>query len=374
MFPSLFHELAKNFGFRTVFKPPKDGKWGGIFPNGSHMGLVGQLSRGEVDVCPSSLTVTHARSAVVDFVQPTVSGPFFFVSRKNERQSLNLWVYFDSFSRGTWICLSLLSLAGYLLYSLISTLSENWKSEGGMTLLDFVFFYQSTLDVGQDKNYKMTLRVLSLSVAFCSVVAFAAYNALLVTNMTIIPKPKVISGLQDFLDGDFQPIIFENGVIHSSFKHAKPNSLMSRVFKAKIEGNAGAFYANTKEELNYLETIPDTVSITLPFGSVDPEKYHIIPAPEVLHNQMAFAFPKGSELAPLFNHFLFKLDQTGAVDKLMRKWVHKDKPLEVFEETTYQAHDLGFENVAFPFVYLAVGFGTSFAIICYEKLKRLTDG
>ena len=62
-----------NFTY-TLTKAP-DGKWGNIQPDGSWNGMVGisdgMLKKGTADIAVADLTITSARSKVVDFL-PTL--------------------------------------------------------------------------------------------------------------------------------------------------------------------------------------------------------------------------------------------------------------------------------------------------------------
>ena len=81
----------------------------------------------------------------------------------------------------------------------------------------------------------------------------------------------------------------------------------------------------------------------------------------------AFAFPQDSELRESVNHFMLKLRETGVHDKLRQKWI----PSTTRETAMGSGTVLGFENLSFPFLILAVGVMTSLAMAGVERAAGL---
>ena len=83
---------------------------------------------------------------------------------------------------------------------------------------------------------------------------------------------------------------------------------------------------------------------------------------DALTHHVAFGFQKDSEFRQLFDHHLFKMEQSGLLDKI------KTKP-KPHESKITSALSLGYNNVMFPFVILLSGFGLALACILIEKAK-----
>ena len=68
----------------------------------------------------------------------------------------------------------------------------------------------------------------------------------------------------------------------------------------------------------------------------------------------AWGFQRESELLPIFNHWLKKMQQTGVIDRLHQKFIGDHK---LDEDTTVpqSINGLDFENVALPFIALLIG-------------------
>ena len=90
---------------------------------------------------------------------------------------------------------------------------------------------------------------------------------------------------------------------------------------------------------------------------------------------MAWAFQKESELLPIFNYHLEKLQQTGVMERLRQKMMQY--PVGNTDASNIQVQDsngLGYEHVAFPFLALLFGLclafmqlGAETAITCKKQ-------
>ena len=79
----------------------------------------------------------------------------------------------------------------------------------------------------------------------------------------------------------------------------------------------------------------------------------------------AWAFQKESELLPIFNYGLQKMQQTGVMDRLRLKYLG-DHSSHTGTAMTQDSIGLGYENVAFPFMALLGGLCLAFIQIGIE--------
>ena len=70
---------------------------------------------------------------------------------------------------------------------------------------------------------------------------------------------------------------------------------------------------------------------------------------------MGWAFQKDSDLADMFNYHLLKMQEVATLDRLRQEIEHKHKSNSDASQI-HSAAGLGFENVAFPFMALMMGF------------------
>ena len=92
----------------------------------------------------------------------------------------------------------------------------------------------------------------------------------------------------------------------------------------------------------------------------------------------AWGITKNSEFTGLLNHWLQKFDETGLKERLWKQWTYKGgEEFGVDEATT-----LGFENLTFPFMFIAEGFVGACIFLIFEiclgkkrnQAKKVTFG
>ena len=70
---------------------------------------------------------------------------------------------------------------------------------------------------------------------------------------------------------------------------------------------------------------------------------------------MAWAFPRESELLPLFNYHLYKMKQSGIIDRLQQKFLDEHNSNTVLSQTMVASNSLGYKNVMLPFLAILTG-------------------
>ena len=71
---------------------------------------------------------------------------------------------------------------------------------------------------------------------------------------------------------------------------------------------------------------------------------------------------KNSEFSGLLNYWLHRFDETGVKDRLWKWWTYKGGE----EFGVNEAITLGFENITFPFMFIAVGFVGGCILLIFE--------
>lgn len=89
-----------NFTY-DLMKPP-DGEYGVIQANGTWSGMVGMLSRGEIDIAPTDFTVTAERSTVMTFAYPITYIHHSLFIKTPTSESLYYSTYFDPIQGKSW--------------------------------------------------------------------------------------------------------------------------------------------------------------------------------------------------------------------------------------------------------------------------------
>ena len=91
---------------------------------------------------------------------------------------------------------------------------------------------------------------------------------------------------------------------------------------------------------------------------------------------MAWAFQKESELLPIFNNYLDKMQQTGVIDRLRQHFIG-DRNGDTGASKIQNLQGLGYDSVVLPFLTLLIGLCVAFmqlgietAIICKKKCSE----
>ena len=93
---------------------------------------------------------------------------------------------------------------------------------------------------------------------------------------------------------------------------------------------------------------------------------------------MAWGFQRNSELLPIVNHYLGKMEQAGVIDRLRHKYSgYRHMDTANSKNHLHYNNGLGFENVVLPFSILLAGIcwvllqlGIEFLHICKKKCFR----
>ncbi len=158
---------------------------------------------------------------------------------------------------------------------------------------------------------------------------------------------------------------------------------MHEVYHSTMKDNPRAFARDSANLIDQVLSSEKTVfygnSITSRNGKGD---YVALDIPEKTRIHTAWVFKKGSELLPLFNYHLLKMQESGAMQELFRVSAEKNShnfltfsfqdwmynPTEQF--AVPEAISLGYENTLFPFLVLAC---SAFLVLCLLLLEVIAD-
>ncbi len=87
----------------------------------------------------------------------------------------------------------------------------------------------------------------------------------------------------------------------------------------------------------------------------------------------AFAFQKNSDLVPIFNYHLLKMEENGVLDRIRMKWGLINPLQDIEKVTESSSFPLGLGNVFFPFFILVVGSVSSSILGLVEWVKRTIE-
>ncbi|XP_068228604.1 probable glutamate receptor [Palaemon carinicauda] len=197
---TLIKSLAKalNFSYRMV--TPEDGKWGGPLPNGSVVGMIGDVAKRIAHFAICEITITAVREEVIDFSYPYYIESLTLVSR-TPREKNRTFAVFSTFTPEVWLYIAIsIILIGVLLHieALIMQYSMALE-QPSFTLNDSLFNVFGCLLKQENKlnsefwNQKFTFVFWYI---FCLIVS-ALYSGILIATLIKPTFDKPINGLID---------------------------------------------------------------------------------------------------------------------------------------------------------------------------------
>lgn len=344
--------------------------------------MVRQLQGGQADICIAGLTVTPARSEVVDFtvgiledvISLLIANPAVVGKTKSE---VNFVAYVVVFTGRAW--LAVLGVA--LLSSAAHALSLRWTAGGtaggglvrarhfasGMRhfLLSLI---QRGPNTGESAQYAGGM-IFLLTTSIVSYFLFSFYVGDLTASMTVGAKTSRIKNFQDVIDAGYD-IHAQEGTSHYGYlRNAKEDSMAHEVYKHHLSHKTAQEYAT--------EQLKDPPKAAL-FAShlivlLHKHLLFLRNFDDSVSTQLAIGLQDDSEFREVFNHQLIKLHQTGVLNLLAHKWLKDDEPDDwshrIFQE---EAWPLGYENLLFLMLVLITGVSCSAFILCVEVLLKCT--
>ena len=340
-----------NFSIQRIKSKVK--KWGSKYKNGTWNGFVGMLVEDEIDLV-GELMVNKARQEVVDFCWPTDKLRITLMSSKYAIPKLNVWAYVDIFPITAWI----VGLCTLVVAALCFSISTHESVVQGLTLMWRIF-----LQIGYDLPTKgVASRLLLLTAALCLSMVFVYYETDLTATMTADPQKLNIRSFEDAERLGYRVAIrtgFGN-MPYNLLKSAPNGTAMKRMY----ENNDIIVKQNDEEMLQEIEGDSKTLLFHYADRYEETIEMDIIEAATL---PQAFSFKKGSEFTALFNYHILKMQESGLTQRIKTKWPIRD-PDRDFGMT--EPIVLGYDNLFFPFGWLALGTCVAVPILVAEIFRK----
>ena len=332
VFGDYFAYLAMKLNFTIVIVEPPDDKWGGLEADGvTWNGIVRMLLDGEADMSTTLLTRVEQRQAAVDFSAPMLTSQKTLLARADGGgTAMQFWVYVDIFSPAIWgICCTLLTGLGVAFFCIERSGLHNFHDSSDsekftlLNALSLPFLFSLQLSYGNLNTPGLSARTLSLTLSFISYLMFSYYTCDLTSRMTSGSVPEAIISFQDVLDKDYRVLVEEGTANSLSLRNATEGSAMRRVHDEIMLGDPSAFVPSIADGLDLVLTEEKTLF----FGSeVTATKRDgllmALPLIDSFPSVSCWTFPKGSELAKLFDYHLFAMEENG-----LKKRMYNVSPL-----------------------------------------------
>eukprot|EP00095_Tigriopus_kingsejongensis_P001288 maker-scaffold359_size197282-snap-gene-0.29 protein:Tk01288 transcript:maker-scaffold359_size197282-snap-gene-0.29-mRNA-1 annotation:"hypothetical protein" len=349
-----FHKIASqilrtmNVSTRTMFPP--SGMWGTDIGGGNFDGVIGTLQRQEAHLSNEPLTLGLERAMAVDFSLPVMTEYTGLTGLRGEAmRQINLWAFIDIITPESWV--------GFGLVVLVIIVIEMFHLNFSLgTSLKVVFLLLLQKDPNEPAD-KHSSRMLLLTIGMFSFVVFSFYTALLTSTMTVKSDGHHITNFEDVPRLGYELLVMKSSFFESTLKLAQPGTLLYKLWRS------------AKEDTVEFQTIFDALRARQKSVVLFTKYFEAPPDTRELSLDWYFAFPNGiglqkdSELAPLINHEILKLERSGILHKIIQDY---EKVVIPKEGPTGDSNPLGMQQLLLLIYVLTTGCMASVAIIGIE--------
>ncbi|ELT97865.1 hypothetical protein CAPTEDRAFT_204388 [Capitella teleta] len=371
--------LSKHLDFRFRIMKPPDGQWGSPKGNGSWTGLIGLLQDNEADVAVSCLSITKARTQVVDFSKA------YWIERSAVAIKLesdnSLYFVYPLALNVYLVYFSLPFICGFLLWIYHlgnSDLQNNNLSKSlhfPMLVNAIGCLFRNSLSEQAELHPKFgnVGRTMQMCFWLCVIVVSATYRDSLVASLTVRRQEWPFNDIEGLAASDTYQLLLQNGTFREDLLRDSSSPVYQALWKKYLRQPKSLRIDNDTELFNILPMGPyaytqDETYIKIRLrrlGDCDivmlNEGYFPV--------EIALALPKKAIYTKYFNNVILTLLQAGLIQKSYDRHMLRD---------TCSAEPLGHTSVtvtdiAYVLTYvLGGGLGLSTAVLLLETLWAKT--
>ncbi len=359
-FADVIDHLQTSLNFTLTLALPEDGLWGSSDGNGSWMGMVGELSRGEADVC-CAMTISEEREGVMDFTLGVLDVFMTLIIHADYRQKLVIdsSAFIFVFTVGLWSAILVVMCATSSVQCVLDLgrHSSGWRiwSSLGEALGTFG---RSLLQLGTyPPRACLSTRIMYFTVYSFGFFIFANYTSVLTSVMTTGPRVKSITSFQDLLENtDFKVMIMKGTSAHTTFSTAEPSSDVGKVYRNIMESQERNMKRSTQHLLDDLLNDEDSVAYADFLTFIHNDRLSVMyDFKEAVVSRTGLGLREQSDLRELFNYEILKMFESGLLQQYKFR-LFGDKPPDyatrIFVD---EASPIGYENMTFLILLLLSG-------------------
>ena len=360
IFDDTLFTLQEGMNFSLQYMPPRQGKFGTKFQNGTWNGLVGMLIEDEIDLV-GGLMVTPARDSVVDFAWPVAYVTVTLFSSTSSAPRLNAWVYLKIFPLAAWMT----GFAIIIVLALCFAASNSESISNSVILMTRLL-----LQIGYELPTRgIASKALLLIAALSLTMIFTYYTSDLTAKMTASPKEPNINSFEDVERLGYQVVGQGPGYLtYSIIGSAPEESAMRRVLTKRYTVLKGYDEINEFAKKVGAGDMKETLVWALINSHATRAVKNIVPLYiiETRNIPQTLSFEEDSELLALFNHNILKMRESGIINRI--KTSRNGNPDQFYGMS--DAVVIGYENILFPFACLALGSLLAISISLVETIVR----
>ncbi|XP_042237196.1 probable glutamate receptor [Homarus americanus] len=221
----LLTTLADSLNFTYKIVQPGDRAWGAKLPNGTWSGMVGQVSRQEVDIALGPFGISEARFKVVDYTSSFYYDDRSILAMKGLPE-VDPWGFLYPFTPLVWAALVAALLVACLAVVVLGSRPKTWTHLSWVSQLLFLHFRIVLL---QDLSMKTSSGRERLVVGGWMVVAMMlmwSYSGTLISLLAVRHVPQPLQSIRDAVqDSSVTVIMTPNTVVTDIISKIKSGDL-----------------------------------------------------------------------------------------------------------------------------------------------------
>ncbi|KHJ47258.1 Ligand-gated ion channel [Trichuris suis] len=381
----LLERIAEVNKFNYTIHEVKDKSYGTPDASGRWSGMIGELIRGEADIAVTSLTISYARSEVIDFSVPFMHLGISILYKKPKRSSPSLLSFLAPLSLDVWMYMGAGYVAVSLMLWLVARMSpsefqpqypdgtgqlENQFSLGN----SFWFTIGSLMQQGCDIAPRaIGTRMVASVWWFFTLILISSYTANLAAFLTVERMEFTITGAEDLIKqtkikygslnrGSTMQFFKDSKLptyekMWAAMKASQPTVFVnsSREGIARVKQGNYAYLMESSMLEFYVERDCDLTQIG---GLLDSKGYGI-------------GLRKGSPYRETISQTVLYLQEKTVIAELKEKWWKRraDAKCGANDGKGGTAAELGLQNVGGVFVVMLVGMVFALSFTVFGKVR-----
>ncbi|KAH7366134.1 hypothetical protein KP509_18G064700 [Ceratopteris richardii] len=328
---------------------------GSASPNYSE--LISKIESKEFDAVVGDVTITTARSKLVDFTQPYIeSGLVVLVPVKGDSKSY-AWAFMRPFTPAMWcITCAFFLLTGLVTWILEHKKNKHFRGRPKKQIVTTLWFIFSTLFFSQRENVKSTLgRAVLVIWLFVVLIITSSYTASLTSILTVEQLKPTVQGIAGLVASDL-PIGYQGGSFVEDYllqlnvpkERLIPLNSLESYAKALQKGPSNGGVGAIVDELPYVQLF------------LSSQCDYTIAGQDFTKGGWGFAFPKGSQLAIDMSTAILELAENGELQQIHDLWLTRQ---ECSSKVQVESNELNIRS--FWGLFLITGVTSIFCVTCY---------
>lgn len=377
-------KIADQFPMDYIIKIVADGQYGALTVNGTWNGMMGELTRHEVDLVIAPLTITCMRERAADFSKPFMKTGISIMIKKPDKQKPGVFSFMDPLSQEVWICITIGYVAVSLVLFFVGRFSPyEWQikdSNRGQKVINtfnlsntFWFSLGALMQQGSEISPRsISGRIVGTGWWFFTLIIISSYTANLAAFLTIERLLPPINSAKDLVEQKkIQYGTIKSGSTKEFFKTSQV-SIYRRIWEVMSQ-DTSVFVSTTAEAVRRVRNSKGTYAFFL--ESVMNDYYNqrkpcnTMKVGENLDSKgYGVATPMNSKLRMSINLAVLILREKGELHKLEKKWWYDKGQCGQPDKESSKTSALRLSNVSGIFHILMAGLVAAMLVAFLEYL------